>query len=294
MSPVHTRLRVVLPLLFLPLLTLAQTPSVPPQPTTVAGATSYVYKSIGGVELRLHVFSPRGRGPVAQRPAIVFFFGGGWTEGSVEQFAGQARHLTQGGMVSVLVDYRVFGRHGTSAFEAMADAKSAVRWVRSRSAQLGVDPNRIAASGGSAGGHIALSTAVFDTFDEPGEDKTISSKPNALVLFNPAVDTNHNTPKEFPSRFANRQKDGSPMHHLGPGLPPMIILHGKADKVVPYGDVERFCAEAVRLGNQCQLIGYEGAGHGFFGQGQWYQKTLQEADRFLTKIGYLESPVPVR
>ena len=294
MSVVRTTCRVAVPILFFPMWILAQTASIPPQPTKVAGATSYVYKSIGGVELRLHVFNPRGGGTVTQRPAILFFFGGGWTEGSVEQFARQARHLTQGGMVSVLVDYRVFGRHGTSPFEGMADAKSAVRWVRSHSAELGIDPKRIAASGGSAGGHLALSTAVFDTFDEPREDKTISSKPNALVLFNPAVDTTHTKPAEYKERFGARAREGSPLHHLGPGLPPMLILNGKADQVVPYSDVERFCGEARRLGNQCQLVGYEGAPHGFFNQPRWYQETLQEADRFLAQIGYLEARVPAR
>lgn len=295
MSMVHTKFRVVVPMLLVPLLTFAQTAFVPPQPLTVDGATAYVYKSIGGDQLRLHVFSPGSPNTIARRPAIVFFFGGGWTQGSVTQFVPQATHLAQRGMVAIVADYRVFGRHGTSAFEAMADAKSAVRWVRAHSAELGVDSNRIAAGGGSSGGHIALSAAVFDTFDEAGEDKTVSSKPNALVLFNPVVDTGT---RAAGRPFGDRGRDGSPFHHLGAGLPPTLILHGKADTSVPYADVDRFSTEARMRGNQCQLVGYEGATHGFFNpqnaEGKWYRETLLEADRFLTQIGYLQGPVPTQ
>jgi len=278
-------------MLFAPLLTFEQAPPVAPQPTAVDGATTHVYKSIGGTELRLHVFKPASPETLTRRPAIVFFFGGGWNRGSVEQFVPQAKHLARRGMLAVVADYRVFGRHGTSPFEAMADAKSAIRWVRARSAELGVDRERVAAAGGSSGGHIALSSAVFDMFDEGGEDKTVSSKPNALVLFSPAVDTTHITPG-LKERFGDRGRDGSPFHHLGPGLPPTLILHGKSDTTVPYADVDRFCTEARMRGNQCQLVGYEGATHGFFFEGKWYRETLLETDRFLTAIGYLRKPAP--
>lgn len=298
MSTMHTKWCLVVAMPLVPLSILAQTPSVAPQPMTVDGATTHVYKSIGGSDLRLHVFAADGAETLGRSPAIVFFFGGGWTQGLVMQFAPQARHLTKRGMVAILADYRVFSRHGTSPFEAMADAKSAVRWVRAHSAQLGVDPNRIAAAGGSAGGHIALSAAVFDTFDEAGEDKATSSKPNALVLFNPAVDTTHITPAQVKERFGNRGRDASPFHHLGPGLPPALIVHGKSDTTVPYADVDRFCAESRKHGNPCQLIGYEGATHGFFNpqnaDGKWHRETLLEADRFLTKIGYLREPPPTQ
>lgn len=298
MSRVHAKRCLVVAMLLVPLSTRGQIPSVAPQPMTVDGAATHVYKLIGPRELRLHVFSPDNSEPPGRRSAIVFFFGGGWTQGFVTQFVPQSRHLAKRGMVAIVADYRVFSRHGTSPFEAMADAKSAVRWVRAHAAQLGVDPNRIAAAGGSAGGHIAMSAAVFDTFDEAGEDKTTSSKPNALVLFNPALDTTHATPAPLKDRFGDRGREASPFHHLSPGLPPTLILHGKSDTTVPYADADRFCAEATRQGNQCLLVGYEGATHGFFNaqnaEGKWYRETLLEADRFLTKIGYLREPTPTQ
>jgi len=261
---------------------LLQAASAPPQPVAVDGATAYIYKTAGANQLRLHVFQTKRTAP---NPAIVFFFGGAWMQGEVTQFAPQARHLAQRGMVAVLADYRVLNRHGTTPFDAMADARSALRWVRSHATQLGVDPDRIVAAGGSSGGHIALSAAVFDTFAEAGEDTTVSAKPNALVLFNPAVDTSQNR------LFGDRGRDGSPLHHLRNGLPPTLILHGKADMTVPYAQVDQFCSDAQALGNQCRLVGYDGAPHGFFnprrGDDKWYRETLLEADRFLTSLGYL-------
>jgi acetyl esterase len=284
-------------LMCVPILALAQQKSpVAPQPLSIVGASTHVYKSIDGAELRLHAFSPANHASSMRRPAILFFFGGGWTRGNVEQFVPVSRHLVERGMVAIVVDYRVWDRHGTSPFEAMADAKSAIRWVRSRARELGVDPDRIAASGGSSGGHIALSAAVFGNFDEPQEDRGISSKPNALILFNPAVDTSMS--KVFSTRTPGREKEGSPLHHIGRNLPPTIIFHGKADTTIPYAHVERYCLEVRKLANQCELIGYEGAPHGFFNPqvegGKWYTETLMDADRFLTALGYLPKPTPSR
>jgi acetyl esterase/lipase len=224
----------------------------------------------------------------------VFFFGGGWISGTVEQFVPQSKHLAERGMIAVVADYRVRNRHNTTPFDAMSDARSAMRWVRSHARELGIDASRLAAAGGSSGGHIAVSTAVFDRFDDPGEDKRVSAKPDALVLFNPAVDTAGSTPPVMNDRFGGRGREGSPLAHLSRGLPPTLIVHGKDDATVPYQSVERFCAEATRLGSRCELVGYEGAGHGFFNPGRdggkWYKETLAEMDRFLTSLGYLPKP----
>ena len=160
----------------------AQDAAVQPQPVAIEGAASRVYKSVGGVDLRLHIFNPPNHAATTAAPAIVFFFGGGWTGGTVRQFVPQSKHFASRGMVAVVADYRVFSRHKTTAFEAIADGKSAIRWARAHARDLGIDSNRIAAAGGSSGGHVALSAAVLDGFDEPREDRQVRSKPNALVL----------------------------------------------------------------------------------------------------------------
>jgi acetyl esterase/lipase len=282
----------------------AQEAAVQPQPAAIDGAVTRVYKSVGGSDLRLHIFNPPNRQPTSKTPAIVFFFGGGWTSGTVNQFVPQSRHLAQRGMIAVVADYQVFSRNKTSPFEAIADAKSAIRWLRAHADELGIDPTRLAAGGGSSGGHIALSAAVLDQFDEAGEDRAVSVKPNALVLFNPAVDTSaeaaergdFNSRTILTARFGDRGREASPFHHLHPGLPPTLILHGKQDTTILYADVERYCSAATQQGNVCRVVGYDGAAHGFFNppnaEGKWYRQTLAEAERFLTELGYLRPAQP--
>ena len=285
----HLILRACLIALLAPWPAVAGAPQAPttvaPQPIAVDGATAHVYKTIAGTELRLHGFSPARPDAARRHPAIVFFFGGGWRTGQVTQFVPQARHLASRGMVAIVADYRVAARHQTTPFDAIADAKSAIRWVRTHAAELGVDPNRLAAGGGSAGGHIAVSAAVLDAVDDAGTDTRVSPKPEALVLFNPVVDTSAIV------QFGNRARDASPLLHVTAALPPTLIMHGEADTTVPFSSVVQFCEKARSLGARCQVAGYAGASHGFFNfgrdDGKWYRETLQEADRFLTRLGYL-------
>ena len=133
--------------------------------------------------LRLRAAEPQER---RSETAIVFFFGGGWNSGSPAQFEQQCRYLASRGMVAMTADYRVASRHAVKVVDCIKDAKSAVRWIRTNAARLGIDQNLIVAGGGSAGAHIAAAAATIRDFDEPGEDRSTSSVPNALVLFNPA------------------------------------------------------------------------------------------------------------
>ena len=267
--------------------------AVPPQPATIPGAASHVYKSADGVELRLHLFTPPNHAATDRRPAIVLFFGGGWTQGSVMQFVPQASHFASRGMVGVVADYRVRGRHNSTPYQSIADAKTAMRWLRRRASSLGIDPARILAGGGSAGGHLALATAMIDGFDEPTDDRSTPAAPNGLVLFNPAIDTTREISRD---RFGDRGRDASPIHHVRAGLPPMVIFHGRADMTVPFSDAESLCAAVKGAGNRCELFGYDEATHGFFNQqvagGRWFRETLLEADRYLTKMEYLPAPSP--
>ena len=146
-----------------------------------------VYKSTDNIDLKLWIFNPAEHSPDSQSPAIVFYFGGGWNAGSPQQFVKHCEYLSARGMVAMVADYRVASRNDVRAKTCVADAKSAVRWIREHAGELGVDPDRIAAGGGSAGGHLAAATATLTKFDEPDENMKIGSQPNALVLFNPAL-----------------------------------------------------------------------------------------------------------
>jgi len=261
---------------------------------TVIKPKLVVYKTIGEVELKLHIFEPAGRGAKKSLPAIVFFFGGGWTGGTPTQFYHQCDYFASRGMLAISAEYRVKSRHGTTPFECVADGKSAIRWVRANAARLGVDPDRVVAGGGSAGGHVAACTGVIEGLEEENEDLNISSKPNALVLFNPAVDlAGIPENKRIDERFKNRRKELSPLHHVKKGVPACIIFHGTDDKTVPFESVERFCKVMKEAGNVCRLVPFEGKGHGFFNYGRdkdnrSFNDTVRAADKFLSSLGYLK------
>jgi acetyl esterase/lipase len=269
------------------------------------GSTSHVYKTVNGTELKLHVFAPEGHSPSQKRPAIVFFFGGGWTNGSPTQFAPQSKYLANRGMVAIVADYRVKSRNDSTVEQSTADAKSAIRWVRNHSSELGIDPKRIAAGGGSAGGHLAGITGTLEGGDEPGEDMSVSSRPDAMVMFNPALVLpsreeikKTGDSKDLGSRFSGDPAAVSPHAHVKPGQPPAIIFHGKADTTVPYATAQKFTDAAVKAGNRCELCGYEGQGHGFFNSNrpgkEYFVKTLEKTDEFLVSLGWLEGKPTVK
>jgi len=155
--------------------------------TAFAETRTETYKTIGDVKLDMTIQLPDGWKPEDKRPAIVFFFGGGWSSGSPTQFENQARYLASRGLVAMAADYRVKSRQGVKAVSCVADAKSAIRWVRANAVRLGIDPHRVAAGGGSAGGHLAAAVAVLPGLDDPADDKSVSCVPDVLVLFNPAL-----------------------------------------------------------------------------------------------------------
>ena len=144
-------------------------------PAQLKGAERVVYKTVGDTQLHLHIFRPTKQRTKA--PAVVFFFGGGWKSGTPAQFEQQCRYLASRGMVAMTAEYRIRNMHGTLATACVADGKSAVRWIRANAGKLGVDPDRIAAGGGSAGGHVAACTGVIDGFEFKDEDDKIIQRP---------------------------------------------------------------------------------------------------------------------
>jgi acetyl esterase/lipase len=134
---------------------------------------SLVYRKAKQAHLEIEIHYPPGWKDTDKRPGIVFFFGGGWEQGTIRQFEPQTTHLASRGIVAARADYRVKSRHGVTPKECVEDAKSAIRWMRQNAAKLGVDPERIVAAGGSAGGHIAACTALTPGLDAPGEDVSV-------------------------------------------------------------------------------------------------------------------------
>ncbi|RYX83883.1 alpha/beta hydrolase, partial [bacterium] len=265
-----------------------QTPAKAPRPTRRAIYKTTTNAAGEKVQLSMNIFEPVGHKATDKTPAIVFFFGGGWNSGMPSAFSTHCSYLASRGIVAIAPQYRVKTRQQTSPFECVADGKSAIRFVRQHAAEWGIDPARIAAGGSSAGGHVAACTALIPGLDEKGEDLAISSVPDALVLYNPVIDTS--AAGYGNARLGERWKEISPLQHVRPGLPPTIVFHGTADKTVPYANASDFEKAMKAAGNRCDLVTLEGEGHGFAMrfQNPNASKALRQTDTFLKSLGYLQ------
>jgi len=248
-----------------------------------------VYKKVGDHELKLFIIKPVGWKAMDRRPALVFFHGGGWVGGTPSQFNEQAAYLTTRGLVCVQVEYRLIrGKQGPPE-DCVRDAKSSIRWVRAHADGLGIDPERIGAAGGSAGGHLAAFVGLVDGQDDPQDDLKVSPKANALLLFNPVFD-NGTEGGWGQARVGERMKEFSPAHNISADDPPAIVFLGSQDKLIPVATVERFQANMKAAGVRCDAFFYAGQPHGFFNKEPFKSATLVEADIFLASLGWLSGP----
>lgn len=260
-----------------------------------------IYKHVDGAELKMWIFNPEAHKTEDKKPAAIFFFGGGWWRGSPKQFEPHAQYFAKRGMVAILADYRVFSRHKTRATACVEDAKSAIRWVRQNAPKLGVDPNRIVAVGESAGGHIASCAALVPGYEAESEDKSVSSVPNAIILFNApcvlsSIEGKFPAPESLLQRLERAMgtdpANVSPYHFIKTGAPPTLIFHGTADRRVPFITVKLFVEEMKAAGNRCELAAFENMPHAFALYGRNdnkpYAETLYKADEFLAGLGYLQ------
>lgn len=240
-----------------------------------------------GAPLEMWLEKPGDWKPEDQRPAIVFFFGGGWVGGDPQQFLPQSRYFAERGMVGIRVRYRVIPRSESGPPTVCChDAKSAMRFVRAHANELGIDPKRLVASGGSAGGHLAAFSSMVPGIDDPDDDLSVSPTAAAMVLFNPVFD---NGPDQGwgHQRVGDRYQEFSPAHNISADDPPAIVFLGDSDPLLNVSVVERFAEKMQRVGVTCKYRVYEGAKHGFFNQEPYRTQTLQTAERFLRDLDIL-------
>ena len=246
------------------------------------------YKSTEQTNLNLFIYNPVDFDKSQTYNCIVFFHGGGWNSGDYKQFERQSIYFASRGMVAISVEYRIRNKHGTSPIDAMEDAKSAIRFIRSNAKVFSINPNRIAAAGGSAGGHLAAVAGNIDLFDNSTEDPTISSKPNLLILYNPVLHYGRKW------GWIDNPSKASPYENLSEGAPPTIILTGTQDKIVPVELIENYKNRMEAVGSRCDVIFYEGAQHAFFNRGQDFIDTVYESDIFLKSNWYLSGPPTIK
>jgi acetyl esterase/lipase len=245
------------------------------------------YKKTDKGDLMLHVFKPSGAASPGTRPAIIFFYGGGWKQGTPLQFYPECAWFASKGLVAVSADYRTAFTHGTSPFEAVADGKSAVRWIRRHAAELGVDPSKIIAAGASAGGQIAAAAGTVGGLDDSAEDAAVSSRPDALALWYPVID---NGPQGYGDAAVKaRYQEISPLHNISAKTPPAIVFLGTKDPLVPVATARDFEARMEKAGVRCELVLFEGAGHPMYsyqkGDSPLRDRTLAASAAFLRPLG---------
>jgi len=257
----------------------------------------------GARPLELDLYLPPAPGPA---PVAVFLHGGGWRLGS-RHSAGPAyrgadptpfEQLAQAGIAVASVDYRLSGEAGWPA--QLHDAKAAVRWLRSRAAELGVDPDRIAAWGESAGGHLAeLLGLVADPALEGGVGLTGPSSAVVAVAawYAPsdvaAVATDNGADPHDPDSRETQllgapvpsvpdvAAQASPLTHVSPGAPPFLLLHGRADRFVSCRQSERLHDALSEAGAEVELHTYDGADHMWLGSPDSATDALVRTTAFL-------------
>lgn len=249
-----------------------------------------VYKKVADRELVLHVFEPAGHLPTDERACFLVIHGGGWAGMEPRRMFPFAHHFARLGLVGISVQYRLSNpKTGFSVFDCVKDARSAMRHVRAHAGELGVDPQKIIASGGSAGGHLAAATALFDGVNEATDDLEVTPVPNALVLLFPVIDTSSEGYGN--AKIGARWREISPLHQVRAGVPPTLIFHGTGDTTTPFKGAKAFHEAMRKAGNRCELEVNEGGVHGYLMRSQEsFDDALRKTEAFLVSVGFLGKP----
>lgn len=276
-----------------------------PRQALAAASTVLTYKTVDGVDLEMHLFLPSPPADNKPRPGILYIHGGGWAGGDPAVHAYECVELSRRGMVCATIRYRLTAGRQKGKFsiarspaDCLADAKSAMRFFRSRASEFSMDPDRIAAGGGSAGGHLAAALNTVDGFDDPADDLSLSAKANALVLLYPAFDLRGgwqggiNQVKKAgidPAKF-------SPATLAGPSFPPTMILVGNEDPVSPPASHSAFLKRMREAGVHVELFTYAGKAHKLFDRkttDPHFQSYLIHTNRFFQELGWIaKQPLP--
>jgi acetyl esterase/lipase len=246
------------------------------------------YKHLVSRDLNLHVFEPEGFKSTDKRPCYIVIHGGGWRGGQASRMYPFAAHFAKLGMVGISVEYRLLGKEaGNTVFDCVKDGRSAVRYVRAHASEFGIDPQKIVVSGGSAGGHVAVGTALFDAVNEEGEDTAVSSTPNALILLFPVIDTSAQGYGQ--AKIGERWKELSPVDHVKPGASPTLTFHGTGDTVTPFAGAKRFHEEMLKAGNRSELVINEGGAHGYLMRtAPLYDECMAKSEAFLRSLSFIK------
>jgi acetyl esterase/lipase len=247
-----------------------------------------VYKTASGVPLDLHLFPPDGSVFPGKHPVFVYFHGGSWSEGKPDWGFGSCEAYAKKGWIGVAVEYRTAGRNNTLPFESVMDARSAIRWLRKNASQFNIDTARIVATGNSAGGHLVLTTALADKWNEATDDLHVSPKPNVLLVNSGVYDLTTDNTKWITRNIKNKEvvKQISPNHLPKQNMPPLLVVHGTNDSNCPYWTAEKFREEAVKVNGNFEFHALEGASHFLWYDQKFTRQISAWRKDFLAKWGF--------
>ena len=251
-----------------------------------------VYGDAGGRPLKLDLYQPD---PARRRrTALIIVHGGAWVRGSKAMLEEHARQLAGDGFTVFCPEYRLTGEAIWPA--QIHDVKRAIRWVRSKAGDYGFDPDKIAFEGHSAGAHLVLlaaGTADDARFDPPDADTSIPAHAAAVIAVYPPVLLYRGEPRPSGGNLAAALKGAdisdeaaalaSPINHVGADYPPVMLLHGDADKVVPVSASLRFQEVLRKAGVRVDSHIFAGLPHGFVNQPQLRELAMTMVCGFLRR-----------
>lgn len=242
-----------------------------------------VYKKVGDIELEAHIFYPGKFNKADQHAAYIFFHGGSWATGMPEWGYDNCKRYAAKGMVAISIEYRLQDIHATCISDAVADALSAIAWIRKHSAELGINPDQIVAAGFSSGAHLAACTAMISKSNRAkyfGDDTAFNSVPSAIILQSAAytVENRGAVSKVLPV------ESYSPMANVKDSLPLMLLMHGEFDDIVKYPEFEKFVEKMKNTKNSFVHTSFK-SGH-FFYNPDIIKMVNKISDDFLATYGF--------
>lgn len=249
-----------------PVATSSSTPPTAAPAPVVAGVTRDIeFEAVGGQRLRLDAYVPESAGQL--RAAVVIVHGGGWRSGDKGDWSGEAQKLMDAGFVAFSVNYRLAPAFRFPA--QLEDVQAAVRWVRSHAAELGVDPARIGALGGSAGGHLAglLGTTGSGPLDRDARVKAVvswSGPMNFHADINPERGQSSTAVPELLGCSRDACPDlwsqASPIDQVDSSDAPMLLANSK-EELVPEAQARAMSARLDQAGVANRLVIFPGSQH---------------------------------
>lgn len=249
-----------------------------------------VYGKGGDVELKMNIGRPKeSTGPL---PCVVFIHGGGWAAGNKNGHNPQVHEYVQKGYVSATVHYRFAPKYIWPA--QIEDVKCAIRYLRANAEKYGIDKDKIAAVGFSAGAHLSMMLGAMDKedgFEGEGGNPEQSSKVNAVVsFFGPTDFTTDDWPKETVPILRNflggtkaekeeNYKKASPITYVNKGDAPMLLIQGTKDRLVPWAQATSMGDALTKAGVYGRVDLILGADHGW--GGSELKRTADETSEFL-------------